>query len=380
MRVGIDIRRSGEYGVGIYIRNLVRSLGRVGPEHEFVVIGRREHLQEFGELPPNFGFEPYDRRFDAAVSHMTYGSGLAGLALDVLHMPHRWVPMSAPRPYVVTLHDINTVLFPGEADGVRLKRIRDSLLVRGLRRAAVTMAVSEATKRDAILRLKLPADRFQVVYQAVDEEVATPVHDDERNRVLERYSIEDPFVLYAGRIQPHKNVPRLIEAFAVARSQVEQDWRYRNLKLVVIGDDLSRYPEVRRSVMRTRIQDSVRFLGFVPVETLRVFYASASVFLFPSLYEGFGMPPLEAMAHGTPVVTSNTSSIPEAVGDAAVSVNPENVFDIARGLRQVLTGEVDNGELVERGFKQVKRFSWDQTAEQVISVYRRALTGLAGPA
>jgi glycosyltransferase involved in cell wall biosynthesis len=123
-------------------------------------------------------------------------------------------------------------------------------------------------------------------------------------------------------------------------------------------------------VLRSGIQQSVRFLGFVPLETLRVFYDEAVAFLFPSLYEGFGLPPLEAMAHGTPVVTSNVSALPETVGDAAVLVNPENVFDIARGIREVLLDDEFREQLRQKGFQQVRRFSWDVTAQRVLEVYR----------
>ena len=232
------------------------------------------------------------------------------------------------------------------------------------------MAVSRATKRDAVRRLGLPAEKFTVIPDAVDSRVAQPVGDEERERILARYQVTDPFVLYAGRIQVHKNLPRLIEAFAVAKSELENHLRYSSLKLIIIGDEMSALPELRHSVMRAGIQSSVRFLGFVSLDTLRVFYASATAFLFPSLHEGFGLPPLEAMAHGTPVITSNVSSMPEVVGDAAELVNPQNVFDIARGLRQVLLDDDFRRELGFRGRRQAERYSWDDTARKVLECYR----------
>jgi len=130
------------------------------------------------------------------------------------------------------------------------------------------------------------------------------------------------------------------------------------LKLIIIGDDLSGHPDLRRTVIRGGVQNEVRFLGFVPIEILRIFYDVANVFLFPSLYEGFGLPPLEAMAHGTPVVTSNTSSLPEVVGNAAVLVNPENVFEIMRATHRVLIDQNLREKLRQRGYEQAKKFSW----------------------
>jgi glycosyltransferase involved in cell wall biosynthesis len=369
MKIGIDIRRAGGFGVGTYTKNLVRSLSRVGSGHDFVLIGRPEHLQHLGELPANFRFEPYDRRYDAPRSHLTYGLALRRLGLDTLHVPHRWVPLSAPRPYVATLHDLNNILFPTEEGSKFKKDLAIAALRRGLKRAAKVITVSNATKQDAVKRLGLAESNLEVVYDAVDDQVAQPVTEEERRLTLERYSVGDPFILYAGRIQVHKNLPRLIDAFAVVKAQLENHWKLNSVKLIIIGDDIGALPEVRHAVLRTRVQDCVRFLGFVPVETLRVFYASAEAFVFPSLYEGFGMPPLEAMAHGTPVVTSNVSSLPEAVGDAAELVNPENVFDIAKGLRRVLVDDDHRALLCERGARRVQAFSWDKSAKRVLEIY-----------
>jgi glycosyltransferase involved in cell wall biosynthesis len=144
------------------------------------------------------------------------------------------------------------------------------------------------------------------------------------------------------------------------------------LRLIIIGDEISRHSEVRRAVVQTRNQQTVRFLGFVPFDTLKIFYSAAAVFAFPSLYEGFGLPPLEAMATGTPVVTSSLSSLPEVVGDAAMIVNPENVFDIARGLREALLDRQVRDKLIHAGRLQARRFDWRRTAQDSLEVYRHA--------
>jgi glycosyltransferase involved in cell wall biosynthesis len=184
--------------------------------------------------------------------------------------------------------------------------------------------------------------------------------------------VKDPFLLYVGSARPQKNVPRLIEAFAVIRGELREHPQFNKLKLLIIGDELSENPALRQTVVRTRMQEHVRFMGFVPIETLRVFYQAAEVFVFPSLYEGFGLPPLEAMAQGTPVVTSNVSSLPEVVGDAAVLVHPENVFDIAHGVQQVLLDPELRRELRERGQRQLARFSWERSVDQVLELYEEA--------
>jgi len=142
--------------------------------------------------------------------------------------------------------------------------------------------------------------------------------------------------------------------------------------LIIIGDDVSSHPDLRRTVRRGGVDKDVRFLGFVPIDILRIFYDTAKVFVFPSLYEGFGLPPLEAMAHGTPVVTSNTSSLPEVVGDAAVLVNPENVFEIMRGLHSALLDPVLRAQLKELSVAQVAKFSWETSVHQLLKTYRMA--------
>lgn len=376
LRVGIDIRRVGDFGVGTYIQNLVAALARLGGRNTYTLVGNTgEQFESLGPLPPNFSFEPYNLAFNSRRSHISFPVLVRRLNLDLFHMPHRWVPYFMPSPYVATLHDINNILYPQEEASVLGARARRHLLRNGLIKAACVIAVSEATKRDAIQHLGLPKEQIQVVPNAIDPRIAQPVRQQERLRILQRYQAHDPFVLYTGRIQPHKNIPRLIEAFAVVRAELENHPKYARLRLIIVGDEPNACPAVRHAVIKSRVQESVRFLGFVPVQTLRCFYDAAVAFAFPSLYEGFGLPPLEAMAHGTPVVASSTSSLPEAVGNAAVLVNPENVFDIARGLRQALQDDRLRERLRKMGFVQVQRFSWNSSAKRVLSIYGSVAPG-----
>jgi len=163
-----------------------------------------------------------------------------------------------------------------------------------------------------------------------------------------------------------------VEAFAVLRDQLATHPVYRDLRLIIIGDQISQYPEVRHAVIKSRVEATVRFLGFVPFETLRCFYEAASAFVFPSRHEGFGLPPLEAMASGTPVVCSNVSSLPEVVGDAAVLVHPENVFEIARSISEVLLDQNLRQNLIAKGRLQAARFNWVRTAREVLGIYQEA--------
>jgi glycosyltransferase involved in cell wall biosynthesis len=374
LRIVVDIRYIRDFGVGTYIRNLIRALAVVDRENHYILASSTSEVPDLAELPANFEIAVYHAPKRRLWDSVAFGFFLRSLAPDLIHLPLNEMPLWMPHPYVVTIHDMSSLLYGaanGPRDNYRLWRFR-----RGLLRADRILAVSEATRRDVSNLLSIPAERIQTIYGAPDPRFFRSVHEPEfqaqKQRLLERYQIEYPFILYAGRIRPHKNVPRLIEAFAVVRNELASHPMYSDLRLIIIGDEISRNPDVRRAVVQTRNQQAIRFLGFVPFDTLRFFYSAASVFAFPSLYEGFGLPPLEAMATGTPVVTSSLSSLPEVVGDAAMIVKPENVFDIARGLREVLLDEHLRDRLIAAGYVQARRFDWHRTAEQSLEVYRRS--------
>jgi glycosyltransferase involved in cell wall biosynthesis len=366
LRIAIDTRRVGDFGVRTYLRNLIRGLAKIDPENHYTLV-TPSVIPEFEHLAPNFEtvlFEPSER---TALAQFRYALCLKRQAADLYHIPVNVVPLWMPKPYIVTVHDVGDLVFSkrrGWRDDLDLYRLR-----RGLLQADCVIAVSTSTRRDLENFVGIPRERIRTIYNAPDpafSERPSPAV----TSILDRYQINYPFLLYAGRTNPRKNIPRLVEAFSVVRGALQTDPVYQDLRLIIIGDEISKHPRARRAVIQSRVENAVRFLGFVPIETLRVFYQAAAAFVFPSLYEGFGMPPLEAMACGTPVVTSNVSSLPEVVGEAAVIVNPENVFDIARGIREVLADQDLRTRLVRRGFEQVKQFSWERAAAQVLATYQ----------
>jgi glycosyltransferase involved in cell wall biosynthesis len=188
-------------------------------------------------------------------------------------------------------------------------------------------------------------------------------------RVKERYQIRGRFILYAGNIKPHKNLDRLIAAFG----HLKQLRGHEDVKLLIIGDEVNKYGSLRRSVEAAGVRQDVRFFGFVPDQTLSALYRMASVFAFQSLYEGFGLPPLEAMACGTAVITSRISSLPEVVGDAAVLVDPYSVEDISDGMAKLLDDDALRAELVRRGRERARQFSWERSVKAIHECYMRVL-------
>jgi glycosyltransferase involved in cell wall biosynthesis len=375
MRVAIDIRRAGDFGIGTYIRNIVDQFARVDDGTEYLLIGQKSHLADFDPLPENFTLLEYSAEPGSFHTHLHLPYLLHRREVDLLHMPWFYAPAIVPSRLVITIHDLTDVLTPPPGISATLQAGRLFFARRALTRADRILAVSHSSKRDLARTFDVPEGKIEVVYNALDERFLLEPMSEGADRILERHAVTDPFVLYAGNIKPQKNLPRLIEAFAVAKAELRDHPKYSNLKLLLIGDSAEEHSDLRRAVLRSRVQGEVRFLGFVPHPVLRVFYSRASAFLFPSLYEGFGLPPLEAMAHGTPVLTSNASSLPEVFSQAALLVNPENVFEIARGIRQILTEDILREALVRRGYALVQKYSWERSAEQVRDVYRAVVSG-----
>ncbi len=373
MRIAIDIRRMTEFGIGTYTRNVVRALGRLDRENKYFLIGSPEKVAEIGPLPPNFHTVPLLDPDTTIKGYLECRTILKRLKCDLVHIPHLfWLPRTPPCPYVVTVHDLLEHMYRARGHSGIRRSLHFHLTRRVLKGAARIFAVSKFTKSEVEKLFDIPAGRIEVVYNAIDERfLRGHATQTDRQFLAERYLVNYPFLLYAGRISPHKNLVRIIEAFSALKAALDKEGKYPDLKLIIIGDELSKHPDLRRTVIRGGVQNDVRFLGFIPIEVLRIFYDAAKIFVFPSLYEGFGLPPLEAMAHGTPVLTSNTSSLPEVVGNAAMLVNPENVFEIMRALHRVLVDQALRDKLKERGYEQAKKFSWDASARQILGVYEK---------
>jgi len=366
-----------DFGVGTYTRNVIRALGRLDHDNKYYLIGSPEKIHEIGLLPGNFHNIPLLASDTTLKGYLELRAILSRLACNLVHIPHLyWLPRTLPCPYVMTVHDLLEHMYRAhDRSGLR-RSLHFHLTRQVLKGAARILAVSQFTKNDVVKLFRIPSEQVEVVYNAIDERfLRGHTTEADRQMIAERYLVTYPFLLYAGRISPHKNLVRIIEAFSALKAELEKDGHFPDLKLIIIGDELSKHPDLRRTVIRSGVQNDVRFLGFVPIEVLRIFYDAAKIFVFPSLYEGFGLPPLEAMAHGTPVVTSNTSSLPEVVGKAAVLVNPENVFEIMRALHRVLLDQPLREKLKQRAWQQAQKFSWDDSARRMLGIYEEVAAG-----
>lgn len=369
-RIAIDARKWRDYGIGTYVRNLVRHLARLDHETTYYLFCDRQDAATLRDLAGNFVPVVDDSAGYGFKEHVSIPLKLRRLGIDLFHAPHYVLPLLCPTRSVVTIHDCIHLLFPQYLPNRAAVHYAAFMMRSAIRRSAVVLTVSEASRAD-ILRFfpDTEAERVQVVPNAIDPAILDDPGEEEKERVRERYQIRGRFVLYAGNVKPHKNLERLVSAFALAR----QRGGLEDVKLILIGDEVSRQGSLRRTMEAAGLRHDVRFFGFVPDRTLACLYRMASAFAFPSLYEGFGLPPLEAMACGAPVVTSRLSSLPEVVGDAALLVDPYSVEDIAAALLRVLSDEPLRKDLIARGHARARAFSWEQSVQRIHATYLKVL-------
>ncbi|MGH2521465.1 MAG: glycosyltransferase family 4 protein [Anaerolineales bacterium] len=354
MRLALDTQSTlgHKTGIGHYTARLLAALRCVAPEHEYVElnwgrevvmrIDRRLRWQQF-ELP---------RRARAAHSQL-------------LHVPGFDAPLWKPGPVVLTVHDLIGMLFPRNLPPIsRLYWAR--WLPFTVRAADAIIADSENTRRDLLRLLRLPPEKITVAPLGVDERFR-PASQGQKTDSRARYNLPEDFILYVGTLEPRKGIDTLIEAFA--RLAAEHPHH-----LVLAGKRGWYWEPILQRIAAHGLEERARVLDYVPDDDLPVLYASAAVFAFPSRYEGFGLPPLEAMACGTPVVCSNAASLPEVIGDAGMMVAPNDVNALARALTQVLGDAHLQAELRERGLRWAPGFTWEQTARQTLEVYHRVLS------
>src|SRR3954463_4814713 len=331
---------------------------------EFVVFCRPEDRETLATLGENFRAVAETAANYSVAEQLRIPLALRREGVTLFHAPHYVLPPLVRCRSVVTIHDCIHLMFPQYLPNRLAFGYARTSIGLAARRATRVMTVSESSKRDILRFVAVPPEKIDVIYNAFDERFGVEPNEEDVVRVRERYQLHDEFVLYAGNVKPHKNLERLIVAFDLVRKR-----GLGHLKLVLIGDEISKYAALRRAVHQHQLHKYVRFLGYLPEETLAVMYRLAAVFVFPSLYEGFGLPPLEAMASGTPVVTSSVSSLPEVAGDAAVLVDPYDPQAIADGIYRVLTDDSLRLDLKRKGLARARQFSWEDSARRVRAIY-----------
>jgi len=363
MKVGIisaAANQQSSVGISNYTYNLIKELNKLNTDEGFLFLINHQSdtfftnnkiiINNIFPVLKTYAWYPYLIR------------KLRNRELDLIHNPAQ-VPtfFKLKQKYVITIHDLTPFITSSEAKFGR-PLIYKLLLPRTLKTADKIIADSNSTKNDLINYFNIPEEKIRVILLAADEKFR-PLSNKEIKEAKQKYSLNFPFILYVGTLEPRKNIPTLIKAFYKLKKKDIIN------KLVITGKKGWKYKEIFETIDKLNLQNDVVFTGYVSDEDLPALYNAADLFVYPSIYEGFGLPPLEAMACGTPVITSNTSSLPEVVRDAGIMVDPSDVNGLADAMHEVLTNESLRANMVKKGLEREEMFSWEKCARETLEVY-----------
>jgi glycosyltransferase involved in cell wall biosynthesis len=368
MRIAFDgtTLTPGRTGVGYYTEHLLQHLARAveSTNDELIVISNQE-IDTTEPLPRHVSV--YTRqRFPLRVAWMQLLAGrvLHDIRADVVHFTNGMIALGAGAARVVTVHDMSLKLYP-ECHPWRRRVINRPLTTLATRIADAVVTVSQSARNDLLAFHRLPPERVSVMHEAAGPSFRPIREPGPLGRIRLRYALPERFVLYVGAIEPRKNLPRLVEAFAAARAAGLQH------ELVCVGPYGWSSRGLYDSIDRIGLRDVVHFTGYVPADDLPLIYNLADLFVFPSIYEGFGLPVVEAMSCGIPVITSSTSSLDEIAGDAAITVDPYDVAAIAAAIMRLASDAEQRAAFAQRGLARAAQFSWSRTAHEMLALYAR---------
>jgi glycosyltransferase involved in cell wall biosynthesis len=370
MRIGIDARFFGPIGKGLgrYTQKLIENLEKVDKTNDYFVFLKSENYEEY--IPKNEKF----RKVKADYHWYTFSEQiwlprlLARYNLDVVHFPHFNVPILYFGNFIVTIHDLILINFPTIKSSTlspilyRFKFLVYKIVIRSaIYRSSVIIAVSNFTKKDILSNYKsLSPDKIIVTYEACEDYCMLSPNKDKE--ILSRYNIKKPYIMYVGNAYPHKNLENLIIGFKLLKE------RKPNLSLILVGKIDYFYSRLKDMVKNKKIDD-VLFVGYALDYELDTIFHNASVYVFPSLYEGFGLPPLEAMAKGTPVASSNHPCMKEILGDSVTYFDGHKFSEIAKSVEEILDNSELRKKLIEKGHERIRRYSWKRMAKITQEVY-----------
>ncbi len=366
MKIGIDARmyRSSVAGIGRYSQNLIKNLLEIDTEDQFVLFMTDEDYREFEKSKaqnPNVKIQIINIPHYSIAEQTKLPKIIERENLDLMHFLNFNYPVRYKGKFIVTIHDLTLLIYPQTAKDTNIfkQSAYKYTMKKACQNALKIIAVSQNTKKDIVKKFKIQSSKIKVIYEAADD-IDKFKNQKSKCKIKEKYTINKPVILYVGQYREHKNIKGLLETYKILKETFA-------CQLVLVGN----VPENYKNIIDNdpNLRDILR-PGFVTNEELTSWYKIASVFCFPSFYEGFGLPGLEAMMMGTPVVASKTSSLPEIYKDAALYFDPSNSHDIADKIKIVLSNEKMSKNLSEKGKLIVKSFSWRKTAEETLKVYK----------
>lgn len=378
MKIGIDARmyRSGVAGIGRYSQNLIKNLLAIDQENQYVLFMTKEDIEEIQRQKAKGKMKMQNVKIiktDIAHYSIAEQTKLPRIIerekCDLVHFLNFNYPVGYKGKFISVIHDLTLHFFPEVARQTNfIKRTAfEYVMKKACQNAEKIIAVSQSTKADIIKVFKTPSEKIEVIYEAADDKIIKGVETNLINLLKKKYKIDSPVILYVGQFRPHKNLPSLVEAFNEIRKSTA-------CRLVMLGKTDPKYQSLQKAVSKSQFKNEIVMPGFVSDEELAAWYKLASCFVFPSLYEGFGLPGLEAMRSGTPVVSSNVSSLPEIYRDAAIYFDPFKIEEISAKIKSVLVDKDLRARLTKRGKEIAHLYTWKKTATQTLEVYKEILT------
>jgi len=370
LRIAIDAHSVGT-GLGgneSYATNLIEALAEIDQTNRYTLyVTKREAVERFGNRWPNFSVRSTLPHTPLIRIPLTLSAELRRNPVDVLHVQFTAPPFS-PCPVVVSIHDLSFEHLPQTFTWRSRKQLRITVR-RTARQASQVIALSEYARNDIVETYQVRPDRISVIPLSAGDHFRPISDEEELQRVRQTYGIEGEYMLSVGAIQPRKNLGRLVAAYSHLRDAKPEG---KLPKLVLAGKCAWLYDETLRAIKELALSESIILTGYVPEEDLPALYSGALCFIYPSYFEGFGLPPLEAMQCGVPVIVGNRTSLPEVVGDAGLLVDPFDVNALAAAIEKVLTDSDLRAKLSVQGLARAKIFDWRETARQTLAVYQKA--------
>jgi glycosyltransferase involved in cell wall biosynthesis len=351
-----------------YATNLIEALAEIDEVNRYTLyVTRREAVERFSNRWPNFSVQSTLPHTPLIRIPLTLSVELRRNPVDVLHVQFTSPPFS-PCPVVVSIHDLSFEHLPQTFKWRSRKQLRITVR-RSAREASQVIALSEYARADIITNYKIDPAKVSAIPLAAPAHFRPVKDDEELQRVRQTYGIESDYILSVGAIQPRKNLSRLITAYSRLRRDKPE---VKLPKLVLVGKCAWLYDETLRTIKELQVSDCVILTGYVPEADLPALYSGAVCFVYPSYFEGFGLPPLEAMQCGAPVIAGNKTSLPEVVGDAGVLVDPYDVAALAAAIENVISDSDLRAQLSVKGLERAKLFDWRETARQTLAIYQKA--------
>jgi len=374
MKIGIDARMLGsaQGGLGRYIEELIIHLEKIDKTNQYVIFLRKENWQNFDDQQKNLSKVLADFSWYGLAEQIKFKKIITKEKIDLMHFPHWNVPFFYNKPFIITIHDLILIHFPNRQNSTHGRLIYKlkywsfkKILQHALTAANTILVPSEFVKKDLINTLHVQENKILVTNEGITKHSKTIQNNTEE--ILKRYKINKPYLLYVGVAYPHKNIQGLITYFNNFVTKYS-----KNYQLILVGKKNYFYNKIS-SLLKKEKNSNTILTDFIPDSELPAIYQNATALIYPSLYEGFGLPPLEAMSYGTPVLASNASCLPEILGDAALYFNPTDIESATTAIFNITSDNILRQTLIEKGFKQIQKYSWENCAQLTLQAYKNSV-------